>query len=456
MPDPDAQVAAALLEVETALAERGPGRLVPDRSRITALLDLLGNPQQMYSSIHVTGTNGKTSTAVMIDALLRAHGLRTGRYTSPHLAAVRERIVVDGEVLSPEAFVRAFGDVAPYVDMLDAERARGGDRVTYFELLTALALAAFADAPIQVAVVEVGMGGEWDATNVLSAPVAVVTPISADHLELLGPEIGDIAHEKAAIITEDAVAVLAAQPMEAATVLLERVAQVGATVAREGLEFGVRDRQVAVGGQLLQLQGLGAVYDEVFLPLHGAHQAENAAVALAAAEAFLGAGTDKALDAEVVREAFASVRAPGRLEVVRRSPTVVIDTAHNPGGMTASLEAVGDSFDFERLVVVLAVLGDKDVDGMLEALEPVADVLVVTANSAARAMPAQELAARAARILGEDRVRVAATLDAALEEAVRIVDEDPGAVYGGHGVLVTGSVVTAGEARVLLTGEQVA
>lgn len=453
MADVDPEEAVALIGVEAALAARGPGRMVPDRTRITALLDMLGEPQRMYASVHVTGTNGKTSTAVMIDALLRSHGLRTGRYTSPHLSSVRERVVVDGEALSPEAFVRAYADVAPYVEMVDAG---GSDPVTYFEVVTALALAAFADAPVQVAVVEVGMGGEWDATNVLSAPVAVVTPIAADHVELLGPGLADIAREKAAIISEGSVAVLAAQPVEAATVLLERVSAVGATVAREGLEFGVLDRQVAVGGQMLTLQGLGATYEEVFLPLHGAHQAENAAVALAAVEAFLGAGSEQALEADVVREAFASVRSPGRLEVVRRSPTVVLDAAHNPGGMAATVAALQDSFQFDRLVTVLAVLQDKDIDGMLEALEPAVSTVVVTTNSSARALPVEALAERARRTLGVDRVRVAPTLDEAIDEAVRIVDEHPDAVYGGNGVLVTGSVVTVGEARVLLTGEQVA
>ena len=276
--------------------------------RIEMLLDLLGSPQRAYPSIHLTGTNGKTSTARMIDSLLRAFGLHTGRYTSPHLETVRERISLDGEAVDEERFVAMYREVKPLADLVDQ---RSAEPLTYFDLTTALAFATFADAPVDVAVVEVGLGGAEDATNVLQAGVAVLTPIGLDHTEWLGDTLEDIALHKAGIIHSGATVIAAAQEEEAARPILERCAEVGATVAREGAEFGVLRRAVAVGGQVLTLQGLGGVYDEVFLPLHGAHQAQNAAVALAAVEAFLGAGAKRQLDIEAVREGFASTSSPG-------------------------------------------------------------------------------------------------------------------------------------------------
>ncbi len=299
-----------LARVEAALNERGPGRMVPNRERIEALLDLLGNPQRAYPAIHITGTNGKTSTARMVDSLLRAFGLRVGRYTSPHLDSITERIGIDGEPSAPEKFVEAYDDVAPFADLLDA-KSEGGDTVTYFELTTAMAFAAFADTPVDVAVVEVGLGGEWDATNVLNAGIAVITPIGLDHVELLGGTLASIATEKAGIVHEEATVITAVQPAEAAEPLLTRAIAVGATIAREGLEFGVISRSIAVGGQLVTIQGLGGVYDEIFLPMHGAYQAQNAAVALAAVEAFLGAGKERQLDVDAIREGFAQATAPG-------------------------------------------------------------------------------------------------------------------------------------------------
>jgi len=447
--------ASSYEQVLAALRGRWEHVVVPDTTRITELLDLLGNPQRAYPSIHLTGTNGKTSTARMIDSLLRAVGLRTGRYTSPHLESVTERVSVDGTPLSAARFAAAYDDIAPFVDLVDARRARvhPGERVTYFELLTALAFAAFADAPVDVAVVEVGLGGTWDATNVVAAPVAVVTPISLDHTELLGPDVASIAGEKAGIIAPGAVAVLARQPAEAAEVLLRRAVEVGASVAREGLEFGVRAREVAVGGQRLVLQGLAGPYDEVFLPLHGEHQARNAACALAAVEAFFGAGPDRPLAAEAVRAGFAAADSPGRLEVVRSSPTVLLDGAHNPAGAEALAEALAEAFAFERLVGVVAVLADKDAAGLLEALEPVLTAVVCTANSSPRALPADELAAVAVGVFGADRVEVEPRLPDAIEAAVALVEDDPDLVgTSGGGVLVTGSLVTVGEARALLRG----
>ncbi|MBV9592402.1 MAG: bifunctional folylpolyglutamate synthase/dihydrofolate synthase [Actinobacteria bacterium] len=441
--------AQLLRRAEAEIVSRtGEGRIHPTRERIEALTGLLGDPQRAYRSIHLTGTNGKTSTARMIDELLRGFGLRTGRFTSPHLSKVNERIVLDGVPVDDRTFVDAYAELAPYLELIDGQFEV---KLSFFEVITALAFAIFADAPVDVAVVEVGLGGEWDATNVIDAEIAVVTPIGLDHTEYLGPTTATIAHEKAGIIKPDATAVLAAQPVDAANELIQRAVAVGASVAREGLEFAVLDRQVAVGGQLLTLQGLAGIYDEVFLPLHGAHQAQNAVLALAAVEVFFGAGAATGvIDLDVVRSSFAAVRSPGRLETVRAAPTVLVDAAHNPHGMTATVAALAEAFDFRRLVGVIGVLGDKDVRGMLEVLEPVLDELVVTQNSSARALPVDHLAAIAVEVFGRERVSVEARLDDAIETAVRLAEESDDAVLAGAGVLVTGSVITAGEARVLL------
>ncbi|MEW1545631.1 bifunctional tetrahydrofolate synthase/dihydrofolate synthase [Streptomyces tsukubensis] len=447
-PPADPEVAAALRAVEAELASRwGETKLEPSVRRIAALMDVLGEPQRAYPSIHITGTNGKTSTARMVEALLAAFDLRTGRYTSPHVRSVTERISLDGSPVSAERFVSVYEDVKPYVEMVDAAEDY---RLSFFEVLTGMAYAAFADAPVDVAVVEVGMGGTWDATNVIDASVAVVTPIDLDHTDRLGSTPGEIAAEKSGIVKQGATVVLAQQPVDAAQVLLKKAVEVDATVAREGMEFGIVSREVAVGGQLLTLRGLGGEYPEVFLPLYGAHQAHNAAVALAAVEAFFGVGADHArvLDIDTVRRAFASVSSPARLEVVRRSPTVVLDAAHNPAGARATAEAITEAFGFSRLIGVVGTSAGKDVRGLLEAFEPVFAEIVVTRNSTERSMDPDELAAIAVEVFGEERVVVEPQLDEALEAAVTLAEED--AEYAGAGVLVTGSVFTAGEARLLL------
>jgi folylpolyglutamate synthase/dihydrofolate synthase len=442
---------ATFAEVEAELTARGYTRMVFDLSRIEGLLDLLGSPQRAYPAIHITGTNGKTSTARMIDALLRAHGLRTGRYTSPHLQSVRERISIDGEPLTEDAFVAIYEEVAPVAAFLDQRSA--GETLTYFDMTTAMALAAFADAPVDVAIVEVGLGGADDSTNVLQAGTCVITPISLDHTQWLGDTIADIALAKAGIIHQGATVVSAAQSAEAMRPLLERCAEVDATVAREGEEFGVLTRTIAVGGQLLSLQGLGGVYDDVFLPLHGAHQAQNAAVALAAVEAFLGAGAStRQLDPDVVRDGFAAATSPGRLERVRSAPTILLDAAHNPHGMNATVEALREEFSFTRLVVVLGVLADKDVSAILDLLEPIADAVVCTRSSSPRAMPPDELGRLAVDVFGEDRVSVVPDLADAIEKAVVMAEEDL-EILSGAGVLITGSVVTVADARRLLVRE---
>ncbi|MFF4736427.1 bifunctional folylpolyglutamate synthase/dihydrofolate synthase [Streptomyces sp. NPDC001262] len=444
----DPEVDRALREVEAELAGRwGETQLDPSLARIEALMDILGQPQRAFPSIHITGTNGKTSTARMIEALLAAFDLRTGRYTSPHVQSVTERISLDGAPIPAERFIETYRDILPYVQMVDE---REEHRLSFFEVLTGMAYAAFADAPVDVAVVEVGMGGSWDATNVVDGTVAVVTPIALDHTDRLGATPGEIAQEKGGIIKPDATVVLAQQPVDAAQVLLKRAVDVDATVAREGMEFGVTGREIAVGGQLLTLRGLGGDYPEVFLPLYGAHQAHNAAVALAAVEAFFGIGSEHArtLDLDTVRRAFASVTSPGRLEVVRRSPTVVLDAAHNPAGARATAEAVGEAFGFSRLIGVIGASADKDVRGLLEAFEPVFAEVVITRNSTQRAMDADELAAVAVEVFGAERVQVEPRLDDALEAAITLAEEED--EYAGAGVLVAGSVITVGEARLLL------
>jgi dihydrofolate synthase/folylpolyglutamate synthase len=444
------RLAETFEEVEDALLSRWPEtRLEPSLDRIEAFTELLGEPQRSFRSVHLTGTNGKTSTSRMIETLLRALDLRTGRFTSPHLEKMSERISIDGEPLDDEAFVRAFNDVAPYTHLVDADQAHP---LSFFETIVGMAYAAFADAPVDVAVVEVGMGGSWDATNVIDADVAVVMPIAVDHAKYLGESPEAIAVEKAGIIKPGSVAVLAEQTPEVAAVLLARAAEVGATVAREGVEFGVVSRTPAVGGQVVSLQGLRATYDDLFLPLYGAHQAQNAAVALAAVEAF---GTGE-LDDELVRAAFAEVTSPGRLEIIRRSPTIVLDAAHNPHGAEAVGAALEDSFAFSPLVGVMGVMEDKDFEGVLAAFEPHMAHLVCTQNSTSRSMSAAALGRAAVEVFGEDRVTVVPDLAEAIDRAATLAEagEAIDVSIGAGAVLVTGSVVTVGEARAMLKGRR--
>ncbi len=441
--------APSYADVEAALLARWPeSRLEPSLDRIQALTELMGDPHKAYQVVHLTGTNGKTSTARMLDALVRARGLRTGRFTSPHVESMTERISVDGEALDEESFVRAYLDVSPFLDLVDADQPHP---LSFFETVVGMAFAAFADAPVDVAVVEVGMGGSWDATNVVDAQVAVVTPIALDHAEYLGDHAEAIAREKAGIIKAGAKVAVAEQSDDVLAILADRAREVGATLLVEGVDFGVVHRAAAVGGQVVTLRGLHRQYDEVFLPLYGEHQAHNAALALVAAEALT---LDEPLSEEVVREAFGEVTSPGRLEVVRRGPTVVLDAAHNPHGAAAVVEAVRDSFIFDPLVGVVGVMADKDAEGMLAELEPIFSEVVCTQSSTPRAMSAEALGEIAADLFGEHRVRVVPRLDDALETAVTLAETggSGGESIGSGGVLVTGSVVTVGEARLLLRG----
>ena len=442
-----ARPAETFAEVEDALLSRWPEtRLEPSLDRIEAFTELLGDPQKTYPVIHLTGTNGKTSTSRMIDSLLRAANLRTGRFTSPHVEKMSERISIDGEPLSDEGFVQAFNDVAAYTHLVDAGQAHP---LSFFETIVGMAYSAFADAPVDVAVVEVGMGGAWDATNVADGQVAVVLPIAIDHTKYLGESAAAIAVEKAGIIKPGATAILAQQEPDAAVILLARATEVGATVAREGIEFGVVSRVPAVGGQVVSLQGLRARYDDLFLPLYGAHQAQNAVVALAAVEAFLG---DQPLSDDLVREAFAEVTSPGRLEVIRRSPTFVLDAAHNPHGAEATAAALEDSFAFSPLIGVVGVMADKDYEGVLAAFEPHLAHVIITRNSTDRALSPTELGAVAVDIYGEDRVSVVPDLADALDQAAALAEAGGAVSVTSGAVLVTGSVVTVGEARTLLKG----
>ncbi len=454
--DPNGSAARReLLAVEAELNQRWPEtKIEPSLTRISALTQLLGEPNRGYPVLHVAGTNGKGSTARMIDALLTRMGLRVGRYTSPHLQLVTERIALDGQPISAARYAELWHDIAPYVSMVDGAAA-DGVAMSKFEILTGMAFAAFADAPVEAAVLEAGLGGAWDATNVADADVAVITPIGLDHVEYLGPDAVSAAKEKAGIIKPGSVAVIAEQDPEVLKVLLDRAVEVDAAVARAGSEFGVLEREIAVGGQLLKLQGLGGVYDEIFLPLHGAHQAANAALALAAVEAFFGAGKDKQLVVEAVREAFAEVETPGRLERVRAAPAVMIDAAHNPHGARALAATVAEEFAFRRLVAVVGVMAEKDAHGILDALEPVVSDIVVTRNSSPRAMPLEELNQLAISIFGEERVVAETDLETAIETAIALVEtsNDPEEPLSGGGVLVTGSVVTVGEARTLFGKE---
>ncbi|WP_431938779.1 bifunctional tetrahydrofolate synthase/dihydrofolate synthase [Nocardia grenadensis] len=452
---------AEMALVEAELDQRWPEtKIEPSLTRIAALMDVLGSPQRGFPAIHVAGTNGKTSVTRMIDSLLTALHRRTGRLTSPHLQLATERISIDNRPISPARYVELYREMQPYIEMIDAQSATaGGPAMSKFEVLTAMAYAAFAEAPVDVAVVETGMGGSWDATNVIDAQVAVITPIGLDHTEYLGPDLTSIAGEKAGIIKRapeslvptDTVAIIAEQDPEALEVLLRRAVETDAAVARAGSEFQVLSRRIAVGGQQLELQGLGGVYDEIFLPLHGEHQAHNAALALAAVEAFFGAGAQRQLDIEAVRAGFAEVTSPGRLERMRNAPTLFIDAAHNPAGATALAATLTAEFDFRKLVGVVAVLADKDVAGILTALEPVFDEIVVTTNGSPRALPVDQLADLAVQRFGDERVVTADSLPDALETAVALAEEvgASGEMVSGAGVVVTGSVVTAGAARAL-------
>ena len=452
------EVSERMRRIEAEILSRAPEhRIQPSLERVEAVLDLLGNPERSYRVVHVTGTNGKTSTVRMIERLLAATGMRTGRFTSPHLATIRERIALDGEPISEEGFIAAWEDVAPCIRLVDERsQSAGGPRLSFFEVLTVMALAAFADHPVDVAVVEVGLGGTWDSTNVVPSDVEVITPVGRDHCAWLGDSLEEIAANKAGIIKDGATLVTAAQPAAVQAVIAAAAAEHGVVWRREldpeedpgepgaGV-LRVVDRTPAVGGQMVVLATAAAVYEDVFVPLHGDYQARNALLALAAVEAVFGG---RALPAKVVEDGFASVTSPGRLEVLRSSPTVLVDAGHNPHGVSALVGAVEEVFDFRHLVAVVGVMADKDAEGILSVLEPVTDAVVVVPIDSPRAMDVEDLADIAREVYGADRVVAAEDLAGGVERAVSL-SEGFDAPLTASGVLIVGSVVLAARARAL-------
>lgn len=438
------------------LQHRAPeNEIAPGLERISRVLQLMGNPERSYRAVHIAGTNGKTSTARLVEAIVRASGLRTGRLTSPHLHSPTERIAIDGVPIDEDGFVQAYEDVMPFVEVVDREsEADGGPRMTMFEVLTAMQFQAFASAPVDVAVVETGLGGRWDATNVIAPDVTIITPIALDHQGWLGDTIAEIAGEKAGILKADATAVIAAQPYpEALDVLKERAAAIGVTAAIEDEQIAVVSNTPGVGGQMLSLQGIADRYSDLFLSLLGEHQAHNALLAVAASEALLTGG-DTPLNATVLREAFESVTSPGRAEVVRQAPTIVVDAAHNPAGATVLVDTVRENFRFTSTIGIVGILGDKDALQILEVLEPLMDTMVITQSSSPRAIPADVLAGLARDVCGDDdRVVEAAHLPDAIQAAVDAAE------HGGSefaGMVATGSITLAAEVRQLLgAGEAV-
>lgn len=429
--------------IEQALLARWPEtRIEPTLDRIAALVDILGSPQLTYPTIHIGGTNGKTTTSRMVDSLLFEMGLRTGRFTSPHLESYLERIAINGQPIDPKALIFSFNDISAYLELMDAKFEHP---ISFFEAITALAFVAFAEHPIDVGVIEVGMGGLWDATNVVDADVSVIMPIGLDHTEYLGETLTEIAQTKAGIIKEGGFVVLAQQEPECAVELIKQAALVGADIAREGIEYSVISRSVAVGGQLLTIQGTKEIYTDIFIPLHGKHQASNAAAALVAVEVFFG---DQDLDIEAVRAGFAQVTSPGRCEIVHRDPTIILDAAHNPHGAAALADTIESEFTFDEVIGIFAPMGDKDVRGILLELEQVMDSVIVSANSSPRAMKISELESIAIEIFGADRVFTSESMESAIDKAVtdsiRPLSEDT------IGILITGSVVSVGEARTIV------
>ena len=435
-----------LNEIAAALNKRWPeNKIEPSLDRILALVDALGSPHLTYPTIHIAGTNGKTSTARMIDQLLANLGYRVGRYTSPHLESFTERISIKGEPISDLEMIKTYEDIHLYLDLIDSRQPHP---ISYFEALTAMAFVAFAEHPVDIAVIEAGMGGQWDATNVISSQVSVMTPIGLDHMEYLGNTLEAIAQTKAGILKPESNVVLAAQSGQVAKVLLAQVAKVSAQPFRQGVEFSLKNRALAVGGQLLSIQGVYGDYDEIFLPLYGDHQGNNAAVALAAVEVFAGVK----LDTELVQDAFSKVSSPGRCEIVYKDPTVIIDAAHNPHGVSAIANTLNTEFDFELVVGVVAVLADKDVAGILENLSTTLDYLVITENGSARAMNKDELAKIASQYFKAEQVEIIGDMNSAITYAIEKVALFNQVNDGVAAVVITGSVATAGMARSIIKG----
>ena len=435
-----------LKEIEAALNKRWPeNKIEPTLDRILALVDALGSPHLTYPTIHIAGTNGKTSTARMVDQLLANLGYRVGRYTSPHLESFTERISIKGGSISEVEMIKTYEDIHLYLDLIDSRQPHP---ISYFEALTAMAFVAFAEHPVDISVIEAGMGGQWDATNVISSAVSVMTPIGFDHMEYLGNTLEEIAQTKAGIFKPESNVVLAAQSAQVAKVLLAQVAKVSAQPFRQGVEFALKNRALAVGGQLISIQGVQGDYDEIFLPLYGDHQGNNAAVALAAVEVFAGVK----LDTELVQDAFSKVSSPGRCEIVYKDPTVIIDAAHNPHGAGAIATTINTEFDFELVVGVISVLADKDVAGILKNLSAVLDYLVITENDSSRVMKPNLLAKMASEFFKEEQIEIIGDMNSAITYAIEKVALFNQVNEGVGAVVITGSVATAGMARSIVKG----
>ncbi|RBP98524.1 dihydrofolate synthase [Bifidobacterium aemilianum] len=424
-----------------------------DLDRMNLILDLLGHPEESFRVIHITGTNGKGSTARMAEAICRAYGMRTGLYTSPHLEKVNERIAIDGQQLNDDDFVDAWEQIRDFVDLVDARMDQEGHpKMSFFEVLTAMAIWKFADAPVDVAIVEVGLGGLWDATNVLDADAAIIGPVDMDHMEWLGDTVEQIATEKAGIIKPGSTAIIGPQPHgeEVMPILEVAAAKAQAPMIRDGQEMEIVSRMPAVGGQLATLRTPNGTYEDVPIAKFGLHQAHNALAALAAAETVMP--VNGVLDGDLVGEALGGVRIPGRIEQIRTSPTIILDGGHNLNAAESLREALEENYGFSQLVGVVSMMKDKQVEEYLGELEPILSQIVVTENSwRERVMPAQELEAIAKDVFGPDRVTRVDALPDAIQAAVNMVDADDDLGVGyGHGVLICGSFVTAGDARAML------
>ena len=440
----NAENLATLAAIELELNKRWPeSRIEPTLDRILALTDALGSPQLSYPTIHLAGTNGKTTTSRMIDQLLSNLGYRVGRYTSPHLQSFTERISIKGKPISAERMIETYRDIELYLDLIDSRQPYP---LSYFEVLTALAFVAFAEYPIDIGVIEAGMGGQWDATNVLASQVSVMTPIGFDHMEYLGNTLTEIALTKSGIFKPESNVVLSAQTPEVAKVLLAQAAKVSAMVFREGVEFAVKKRSLAVGGQLISLKGLFSDIEDIFLPLYGVHQASNAALAFASVEAF----TQVKIDEELVRKAFSEVKSPGRCEIIYKDPLVIIDAAHNPHGISALAKTINTEFDFENVIAVIGVFGDKDVEGILKETSTMADQIVLTQTLSTRALPAEKLANMASDYFNAEQIEVVADFSQALKFAMEKATLANQVSDGVTAVVVTGSVTTVGNARSIL------
>jgi dihydrofolate synthase / folylpolyglutamate synthase len=418
--------ADAMAELQSRQPEHLPE---PDLERIRALATLLADPQLTYPTIHVTGTNGKTTTARLAAAVACAHGLTTGLFTSPHLASVTERFEICGDPMAQEAFGEEFEHLLAYLRTVDDRVGR----VTYFEALTALAYLSFADAPVALGVFEVGMGGTWDATNLVSGDVAVLCPIGLDHPQL-GSTISEVTGEKAGIIKQGKVAVVREQEDEALEVIRQRCEEQIATLLLEGRDWEITDLTPAVGGQAIAIRGLHATYDDILLPIYGEHAAHGAAAAVVSVEALL----ERPLDRDAVRLALGAATSPGRLEVAARRPLVILDGAHNPAAARALAEALPETFTWDRLHMVMGVFADKDLDGIVGPLAPLADAGYAAAVDSVRARSPREVAA--AMIAHDIPAETFTTVRDALDAAASAASD-------GDLILVTGSLYTVADAR---------